>query len=80
MKLVHTLDDIRPEDVEIHGGKAVNLARLSNLGFLVPMSFSVSSVAFTQMLENNQKLLDLEKFLSMTSMEILKMLLVIMLM
>ncbi|MHA1787112.1 MAG: PEP/pyruvate-binding domain-containing protein [Candidatus Thorarchaeota archaeon] len=59
LKLIHFLDDIQPEEVEIHGGKAANLVRLSNLGFLVPRSFSISSAAFTQMLENNQNLIDL---------------------
>ena len=59
MQLVHTLNDIQPKDVEIHGGKATNLARLVNLGFIVPNSFSISSIAFTQMVTNNQNLIDL---------------------
>jgi len=56
LQLVHTLDDIQPQDVEIHGGKATNLAKLAQLGFLVPRSLSISSDAFTQMVESNQKL------------------------
>jgi phosphoenolpyruvate synthase/pyruvate phosphate dikinase len=59
LQLVHTLEEIQPKDVEIHGGKATNLAKLANLGFRVPRSFSISSVAFTQMVKNNQNLTDL---------------------
>lgn len=59
LQLVHPLEDIQPKDVEIHGGKATNLARLASSGFRVPRSFSISSIAFTQMLESNQNLIDL---------------------
>jgi len=52
--MVHTLEDISPKDVEIHGGKAANLAKLAHLGFLVPRSLSISSNAFIQMIESNQ--------------------------
>jgi len=59
LKLVHTLDDIQPKDVEIHGGKAANLARLATLGFHVPRSLSISSNAFSQMVDNNENLIGL---------------------
>jgi len=59
LKLVHTLDDIQPEEVEIHGGKAANLARLATLGFHVPRSLSISSTAFSRMVDNNDNLIDL---------------------
>ena len=59
MQLVYFLEDIRAHDVEIHGGKATNLAKLAQSGFLVPRSLSVSSEAFSQMVKNNQDLADL---------------------
>ena len=59
--MVHSLEDIQPKDVEIHGGKVVNLAKLVHLGFLVPRSLSISSNAFIQMVENNQNLASLLK-------------------
>jgi pyruvate,water dikinase len=49
ISLVQSLDVIRPEDVEIHGGKATNIARLSSAGFLVPRGFSISSHSFIRM-------------------------------
>ena len=56
MQFVHSLEDIQPQDVESHGGKATNLARLAQLGFLVPRSLSISSNAFVQMVESSQEL------------------------
>ena len=58
--MVHSLEKIQPEDVEVHGGKAANLAKLAQLGFLIPRGFSISSTAFVQMVESNQ---DLNNFL-----------------
>ena len=59
MQFVYSLEEIQPENIEIHGGKATNLARLASLGFLVPRSLSISSKAFSQMVETNQNLIDL---------------------
>ncbi len=59
MQLVYSLEDIQPEDVDTHGGKATNLARLAHLGFRVPRTFSISSRAFVQMIENNPDLASL---------------------
>ncbi len=59
LQLIHLLEDIRPHDVDIHGGKAVNLAKLAQLGFLVPSSLSISSKAFAQMVESNQNFTDM---------------------
>jgi pyruvate,water dikinase len=59
LQLVYSLEDIQPQDIEIHGGKATNLAKLAQLGFHVPRSLSISSNAFAQMIERNQKLADL---------------------
>jgi pyruvate,water dikinase len=56
LQLVQILEDIHPDDVENHGGKAVNLAKLRQLGFLVPNGLSLSSAAFMQMIEKNQDL------------------------
>jgi phosphoenolpyruvate synthase/pyruvate phosphate dikinase len=46
---IQSLDTIRPEDIEIHGGKATNLARLNSAGFHTPRGFSISSHNFVQM-------------------------------
>lgn len=59
MALVQFLEYIHPEDVERHGGKTVNLSRLSNLGFCVPRGFSISTEAFIQMVKKKKKLIDL---------------------
>ena len=59
MQLIYLIEDIQPHDVEIHGGKATNLAKLARLGFLVPRSLSISSKAFAQMIENNQNFADM---------------------
>jgi phosphoenolpyruvate synthase/pyruvate phosphate dikinase len=59
LQLIYLLEDIQPHDVEIHGGKATNLAKLARLGFLVPRSLSISSKAFTQMIESNQNFADM---------------------
>lgn len=45
------LDEIDPEDIENHGGKATNLARLLQAGFNVPDGFSISSQYFNRMIE-----------------------------
>jgi len=50
------MKDIHPDNVEIHGGKAANLAKLRQLGFRVPEGFSISSDAFVKMLGENQKI------------------------
>ncbi len=47
--LVQPLDKIRPEDVELHGGKATNIARLNLARFCVPRGFSISSHNFIRM-------------------------------
>ncbi len=59
VQLIQFLDEIQPEDVKTHGGKAVNLARLAQLGFHVPKVLSISSEAFVQMVRKNQDLLSL---------------------
>ena len=56
LHLVKPLEDIQPDDVETHGGKAVNLVKLAKLGFSVPRGLSVSSEAFDQMIQKNQEL------------------------
>jgi pyruvate,water dikinase len=58
LQVVQFLDDIQPDDVENHGGKAVNLAKLKQLGFPVPNGLSLSSTAFMQMIEKNKNLRD----------------------
>ena len=57
--MVHSLEDIQPKEVEIHGGKAANLAKLAHLGFRVPRSLSISSNAFVQMVESDQDFVSL---------------------
>jgi len=57
--MVHSLEIIQSKDIEIHGGKAVNLARLIQLGFLVPKGVAISSAAFVQMVKSNQDLTNL---------------------
>ena len=59
VQLVYFLEDIKPQDVEMHGGKATNLAKLSQFGFHVPRSLSISSEAFAQMVESNDNLAEL---------------------
>lgn len=61
MQLIHLLKNIQPDDVESHGGKAINLVKLMHLGFRVPRGFSISSNAFVQMLNKNQDLTSLLK-------------------
>ncbi|MGY5872636.1 MAG: PEP/pyruvate-binding domain-containing protein [Candidatus Thorarchaeota archaeon] len=56
MRLVQYLEDIKPEDVETYGGKAVNLAKLIELGFQVPRGFCISSESFDRMVSKNQSL------------------------
>ncbi len=60
LQIVHNLEEIQVDDVENHGGKAVNLVKLAQSGFLTPAGFSISSIGFAQMVENNQ---DLANFL-----------------
>jgi pyruvate,water dikinase len=52
---IQPLDTIRPEDLEIHGGKATNLARLSRAGFRTPRSYSISSHSFAQVAHETQE-------------------------
>jgi pyruvate,water dikinase len=47
--LIQSLDAIRPNDVEMHGGKATNIARLNRAGFCVPRGFSISCHNFVRM-------------------------------
>lgn len=47
--LIQSLDSIQSEDIEEHGGKATNLARLRRGGFRTPRGFSISSHNFVQM-------------------------------
>jgi len=54
LRIVHNLEEIQVDDVETHGGKAVNLVKLAHSGFLTPTGFSISSAAFNQIVENNQ--------------------------
>jgi pyruvate,water dikinase len=56
LRLVQNLDNIQLEDIETHGGKAVNLAKLKQLGFQVPSAVSISAEAFVQMTKKNQSL------------------------
>jgi pyruvate,water dikinase len=56
LNFVQFLESIQPDDFENHGGKAVNLAKLTRLGFHVPRGLSISSAAFTQMVKKNQDL------------------------
>ncbi|MFW9960495.1 MAG: PEP/pyruvate-binding domain-containing protein [Candidatus Thorarchaeota archaeon] len=55
LTLVQPLDTVRPEDVELHGGKATNIARLNLAGFCVPRGFSISSHNFTRMIKDIPK-------------------------
>ena len=50
--LVVPLEDINPEDIELHGGKSSNLARLHRMGFRVPRGFSVTSSCFQRVLDD----------------------------
>ena len=56
MQTVRALEEIQPEDVDTHGGKAANLAKLAQLGFLIPRGVSISSSVFTEMVRKNQDL------------------------
>lgn len=47
--LIQPLDVILPNDIDTHGGKATNLARLRRDGFLTPRGFSISSYNFVRM-------------------------------
>jgi len=58
--LVQPLDTIRPEDIETHGGKATNIARLKLAGFCVPRGFSISSLSFNRI---RKSLPEINKFL-----------------
>jgi pyruvate,water dikinase len=57
--LTQSLDAIRPEDVEIYGGKATNIARLSQAGFHTPRGFSISSDSFVQMQDEIPEVCDI---------------------
>ena len=57
--LVIPLDGVNTEDIETHGGKTTNLARLLVMGFSVPRGFSVSSLCFDRMIEEIPQLSDL---------------------
>lgn len=59
LQIVYSLEEIQPDDVEIHGGKAINLAKLARLGFIIPRGLSISSDVFVQMIESNQDLTNL---------------------
>jgi pyruvate,water dikinase len=61
LPVVQLIDSIQPDDFETHGGKAVNLARLSQLGFRVPNGFSISSSTFVDMIRENQNLASILK-------------------
>jgi pyruvate,water dikinase len=54
--LVVPLEDINPEEIEYHGGKSSNLARLHNMGFRVPRGFSVTSGCFQRILDDVPKI------------------------
>jgi pyruvate, water dikinase len=56
LQIVHSLNEIQSESVNLHGGKAVNLARLRNFGFRVPQGIVISSAAFEQMERKNKDL------------------------
>ncbi len=56
--MIQILEDIQPDDIEVHGGKSVNLVKLHHLGFIIPKGFSVSSTAFVQMVESCRQLKD----------------------
>jgi pyruvate,water dikinase len=57
--LVIPLERVNPDDVERHGGKTTNLARLLGMGFRVPRGFSVSSLCFARMIEDIPQLSNL---------------------
>jgi len=59
LQYVHSLDEIQLDNVERHGGKAVNLAKLSHMGFIVPQSISISCDVFVQMMKDHPKLMQL---------------------
>ncbi|NHJ14029.1 MAG: hypothetical protein EAX95_10160 [Candidatus Thorarchaeota archaeon] len=46
------LEEIDPNNVDLHGGKITSLARLHAMGLLVPRGFSVTSTCFQQLLED----------------------------
>ncbi|TFG34502.1 hypothetical protein EU527_02990 [Candidatus Thorarchaeota archaeon] len=50
--LVESLEKIAPEDIEVHGGKATNLAKLSLKGFQIPQGFSISCINFSNMISD----------------------------
>ncbi|MBS3793292.1 MAG: PEP/pyruvate-binding domain-containing protein [Candidatus Thorarchaeota archaeon] len=55
---------ISRSDIEMHGGKAANLARLHRMGINVPQGFSVSSSVFTDMVISNPEAQELIKIIS----------------
>jgi len=61
LKMVHTLEMVQPDEIESHGGKAVNLAKLARSGFLIPRGFSISTAAFVQMVESCRDFADFLK-------------------
>jgi len=50
-KNVVSFREINPQDIQNHGGKATNLARLYQSGFNVPFGFSISSQYFVEMID-----------------------------
>ncbi|MHA1906008.1 MAG: PEP/pyruvate-binding domain-containing protein [Candidatus Thorarchaeota archaeon] len=61
-----SLDALNPDDVQNHGGKAVNLAHLHRFGFNVPSGLSISNYYFEQILDSIQDARDLLKKLDST--------------
>ena len=52
-KMISYLDDIKPDDLQRFGGKAVNTAVLLQGGFNVPSGFSISADGFSQFIERD---------------------------
>ncbi len=52
IKRVVSFDEINFTDIENHGGKCTNLARLTQSGFNVPSGLSISSQYFIEMLQD----------------------------
>ena len=61
-RLVLPLENIESSEMQQHGGKAANLARLHHAGFQIPKGFSIASNCFGYMIKEipqMQEILDL---------------------
>lgn len=66
-KGVVSFKEIDPQDMENHGGKSTNLARLYQSGFNVPFGFSISSQSFMRMINEIPEAHEMIKTLDTTS-------------